>query len=299
MRSFKDIKERYHFTEDDKIKLQSLGLVMANHADEVLESLNSWMIADKEASKLIVEESKRDHIFRMQKEWFLGLFSGNYDSRYFEKLIKIGTVHLKANVEAHLIHRAINLIRNSCMNIILNKLEIDSDQKSKMIISFQKILDISHDVITSAYIEEEIRTYSPIFKIRNTLLEITEKFSQLMNLVLIFSLVGLSVGVVLVFVHDILTLFRGELYSGIVSSLGSILLLWVMIELMNTEISHLKGGKLHISVFVGVALVTMIRETMIATLKHESPEITYYLIAAILVIGFIYWLVTKSEDKRR
>jgi len=41
---------------------------------------------------------------------------------------------------------------------------------------------------------------------------------------------------------------------------------------MNTEISHLKGGKFHISMFVGVALVTMIRETMIATLKHEKPE---------------------------
>jgi len=32
--------------------------------------------------------------------------------------------------------------------------------------------------------------------------------------------------------------------------------------------------------FVGVALVTMIRETMIATLKHEKPESVYYLIAA-------------------
>jgi uncharacterized membrane protein (DUF373 family) len=68
---------------------------------------------------------------------------------------------------------------------------------------------------------------------------------------------------------------------------------------MNTEISHLKGGKFHISVFVGVALVTMIRETMIATLKHEKPESIYYLIAAIFVIGFVFWIVTRAEDKSR
>jgi uncharacterized membrane protein (DUF373 family) len=77
------------------------------------------------------------------------------------------------------------------------------------------------------------------------------------------------------------------------------LLLWLMIELMNTEISHLKGGKFHTSVFVGVALVTMIRETMIATLKHEKPESIYYLIAAILVIGFVFWIVTRAEEKNR
>jgi uncharacterized membrane protein (DUF373 family) len=68
---------------------------------------------------------------------------------------------------------------------------------------------------------------------------------------------------------------------------------------MSTEISQLKGGKLHISVFVGVALVTMIREMMIATLRHENPGSIYYLIAAILVIGFVYWIVTKTEDRYR
>ena len=72
-----------------------------------------------------------------------------------------------------------------------------------------------------------------------------------------------------------------------------------MIELMNTEISHLKGGKFRISIFVSVALVAVIRETMIATLKHEQSEMMVYLIASILVIGFVYWLVTKGEERLR
>jgi len=296
MRRFRDILERYHFTEDDKTKLQSLGRVIGNYADVVLESLHSWIATDKETSKLLPDPAKRDHIFKMQTEWFIGLFSGNYDYRFFAKLIKIGTVHMKANVDAHLIHRAMNLIRNSCIDIILNKIELDSEEKSKMIISFQKILDISHDVINSSYIEEEIKTYSPIFKIKNTLLEFTERFSQLMNLVLILSLVGLSIGVVVMFVSDIVELLHGELYSGIISALGSILLLWVIIGLINNEISHLKGGKFHISIFIGVALVAMIKEIMLATLKHEKPEIIYYLIAAIVAIGFVYWLVIKKEE---
>ena len=101
----------------------------------------------------------------------------------------------------------------------------------------------------------------------------------------------------MIFLHAPKFLFSGDVERGIISALGSMLLLWLMIELMNTEINHLKGGKFHISVFVGVALVTMIRETMIATLKHERPESIYYLIAAILVIGFVFWIVTRAEDK--
>lgn len=299
MRSFKEIKERYQFTEEDKRRLQEPRPLMTTSADEVMDSLSSWIVSDRDASKFFTDEARKNHVFSMQKIWFLDLFSGVYDHRYFERLIKIGSVHLKANVDAHFMNRAINIIRNTCINIILNRLEESQEEKTKKIISFEKILDINLDVITSAYIEEEIKSYSPVYKLKSTLVDFAEKFSQSMNLILILSLIGLTIGVIVLFVSDIKGLFHGELYEGIISSLGSLLILWVMIELMNTEISHLKGGKFHISIFIGVALVTMIRETMIATLKHERPEAIYYLIAAILVIGFIYWLVTKAEEKKR
>ncbi len=299
MRSFKEIKERYQFTEEDRRRLESLRPLMSACADEVMEGLSSWIMSDREASKFFTDETRKRHVFSAQKTWFIDLFSGIYDHRYFERLIRIGVVHLKANVDAHFMNRAINIIRNTCINIILNRLDEPQEEKTRKIISFEKILDINVDVITSAYIEEEMKTYSPVYKIKSTLVDFAEKFSQSMNLILIVALIGLTLGVIVLFVTDIKGLFHGELYHGIISALGSMLILWVMIELMNTEISHLKGGKFHISIFIGVALVTMIRETMIATLKHERPETIYYLLAAILVIGFIYWLVTKAEEKRR
>jgi len=72
-----------------------------------------------------------------------------------------------------------------------------------------------------------------------------------------------------------------------------------MLELINTEIAHLRGGKFKISVFVGVALVTNIREVMISTLKHDSIDFIATLIASVLVIGIIYWLVKKTEEERK
>jgi uncharacterized membrane protein (DUF373 family) len=116
-----------------------------------------------------------------------------------------------------------------------------------------------------------------------------------MNFILILALIALSIGVVDAMVRAGQNFLTGDMEHAIITSLGSVLILWIMIELMNTEIAHLKGGKFHISVFVGVALVAFIRETMIATLKKEPPEKIYYLIAAIFVTGIIYWLVVKTE----
>jgi uncharacterized membrane protein (DUF373 family) len=298
MRSFGEIKHDYRFTEEDEQRLGKLRPLMEEHADEVMGTLSLWIMGTRGAAKFFTEESRKSHVFGAQREWFLELFSGNYDNRYYEKLIRIGATHVRHNVDAHYMNRAVNLVKNACIGI-LQKLEEDKAEATNKIISVGKILDISLDVITTSYIEEEIRTYSPVYKVKSALINFSERFSQTTNLMLVLALIGLTVGVVWLFVQDVMHLLSGDVERGIISALGSMLLLWLMIELMNTEISHLKGGKFHISVFVGVALVTMIRETMIATLKHEKPESIYYLIAAILVIGFVYWIVTKAEDKSK
>jgi uncharacterized membrane protein (DUF373 family) len=296
MRSFKEIKHDYRFTEEDEKRLAMLRPIMEEHADEVMGTLSLWIMGTKGAAKFFTEESRKKHVFGAQREWFLELFSGKYDNRYYEKLIRIGAVHVKFNVDAHYMNRAVNIVKNACIGI-LQKLDEDKQEVTNKIISVGKILDIGLDVITTSYIEEELSANSPVYKVKSALINFSERFSQTTNLLLVLALIGLTLGVVWLFVQDVMQLLSGDVERGIISALGSMLLLWLMIELMNTEISHLKGGKFHISVFVGVALVTMIRETMIATLKHEKPESIYYLIAAILVIGFVYWIVTRAEDK--
>jgi len=296
MRSFREIKHDYRFLEEDEQRLLKLRTLMEEHADEIMGTLGLWIMGTKGASQFFTEESRKRHVFGAQRVWFLELFSGKYDNRYYEKLIRIGAVHVRYNVDAHYMNRAVNLVKNACIGI-LQKTEEDRTEITNQIISVGKILDISLDVITTSYIEEEIRTYSPVYKVKSVLINFSERFSQTTNLLLVLALIGLTIGVVWLFVEDVMHLLSGDVERGIISALGSMLLLWLMIELMNTEIAHLKGGKFHISVFVGVALVTMIRETMIATLKHEKPEAIYYLIAAILVIGFVYWIVTRAEDR--
>lgn len=297
MRSFKEIKAHYDFKEEDEKRLLSLKDFMIAKADGAMEALHSWILQTKDVARFFTDEKVKNHVFVEQKRWFLDLFSGNYDSRYYEKLIGIGQRHVKVLVDAHYMNRAVNIVRNFCISVINQSIE-NAEERIKAIISVEKILDINLDIITSSYIEEELRVYSPAYRVKNVLISFSERFSQTMNLILVLALIGLTIGVIGLFVSDVQKLFSGELESGIITALGSLLILWVVIELMDTEIAHLRGGKFQISVFIGVALVTTIRETMIATLKHERPEIIYYLVAAVLVIGLVYWLVKKTEEKK-
>jgi len=297
MRSFREIKQDYRLTEEDQKRLVALQPLMQERTDEIMSTLNLWFIGTKGTTRFFTASTLKNHVFNTQKMWFAELFSGTYDNRFYEQLIKIGFAHVRRNVDVHYLQRAANLIKNACIGII-SQMEAPVAETTSNIISVGKIIDISMDVIVSAYLEEEIRLYSPVYKVRSALITFSERFSQVTNFILVFALIGLTVGVVWLFFQDVAGIFSGGIERGIISALGSMLLLWLMIELMSTEISHLKGGKFHISVFVGVALVTMIRETMIATLRHEKAESVYYLIAAILVIGFVYWIVTKTEDLR-
>jgi uncharacterized membrane protein (DUF373 family) len=298
VRSFREIKHDYRFTAEDEERLAKLRPLMEEFADQVMGTLSLWIMGTKGAAQFFSDETRKRHVFGAQRQWFLELFSGVYDNQFYEKQIRIGSAHVRHNVDAHYMGRAVNIVKNACIDIIQRN-EEDRTELINKIISLGKVLDICLDVITTAYIEEELRTFSPVYKVKSALIAFAERFSQTTNLILILALIGLTLGVVWLFVIDVGRLIHGDLTEGIVSALGSLLLLWVLIELMNTEISHLKGGKFHISVFIGVALVTTIREMMIATLKHERPDVIYYLVAAILVTGFVYWLVTKTENKGR
>lgn len=298
MKTFKEIKLHYDFTPDDEKRLLSVRELMTQNSDNAMDVLHSWILNTRDAARFFTEETVKNHVFGSQKKWFNDLFSGVYDNRYYEKLIRIAQTHVRANVDAHFMNRAINILRNFCINLLNHSID-DADDRTEIIISIEKLLDINLDIITSAYIEEELRTYSGAYRLKSGLVLFSERFAQTMNLVLVLSLIGLTIGVVGLFVFDIQNLITGNLEHGIITALGSMLILWVMIELMNTEIAHLKGGKFYISVFVGVALVAVIRETLIMTLKHEKAEALYYLIALILILGIVYWLVTKSEDRTR
>ncbi len=130
----------------------------------------------------------------------------------------------------------------------------------------------------------------------SALIVFAERFAYGLNLILILALIGLAIGVITLFASDIFSLLTSrDLETGILTSLGTLLIIWVIIELISTEIKYLRGARFHIEVFVSVALVAIIRELLVSTLVHESLQKLAVLLAAILVLGIVYFLISRTE----
>lgn len=296
MESFEQIRDRYNFTGKDAERIRSAYSLVEQHADRIVRHLHDRVrsMGDEKINEMLEAYPKLPEIHR---EWLLTLFTGPFDNDYHWRLTRIGRVHASRKMPSHFVNVSMNIVRGYLIELLSAEIE-DRRRRTDLKASLNKLIDINLDVITSSYIEEEIETHSPAYKLKTGLVRAAERFSGAMNMVLVFALVLITIGVVGLFGYDVISLARGDMTKGVISALGSLLILWVLIELMNTEIEHLKGGTFNISVFIGVALVAFIRDLMIATLKHEKISVAYNLIVAIFVLGIVYWLVTRAEQQR-
>jgi uncharacterized membrane protein (DUF373 family) len=116
-----------------------------------------------------------------------------------------------------------------------------------------------------------------------------------MNLVVVIGLVVLSLSVIALFVKDVTHIFAGNVEHGVIVALGTMLILWVMIELMSAEIQHIKDGKFSLKIFAEVALVAFIRDALVASLNHENINKLVTLAGIVFLLSIVYWIIYRTE----
>ena len=294
MVSIEEIKKHYFFSKEDENNLKKIKEVISPYTDKFASDFYNYLTNIPETAKFFPNQEAIEKRKKTIKRWMLMLFEGKYDNHYVSELQQIGLIHVKSGIPIHWVTASMNFKREYLHNILETEIK-DKKKFQKLIKSLEKILDINLDILTSSYHEEEIKRIFLTKKMDSMLITFAERFTYGLNLVLILALIGLSIGVIVLFASDIYSIFTlGNLEKGILSSLGTLLIIWVMIELMGTEIKYLKGEKFKIEIFVSVALVAIIRELLISTLAHESSIDTLIFLAAILVLGLVYYLISRA-----
>lgn len=296
MESAGKIKEHYSFTERDEQNLVRLRPLMEKEKLHFGNELHSFIQSIPEISDLLAGDTSSSQRHRAALgRWFSNLFSGRYEQSYFIGLEKIGLTHVRIGLKGHYVNAAMNLVRTLCHEIIRKGIR-DPAERDALALSLDRILDMNLDVITSSYREAELRKVFLSYRLDEALLRFAERFSFALKIILVTSLMGISLAVVGLFVGDVVSLFHNKTAHGVLGALGSLLIIWVMVELMENEIRQLRGGRFKIQIFLGVALVALIRELLISSLEHGAGQDQLAILAGIVSLGLVYWLVSRADN---
>ncbi|GBE15591.1 MAG TPA: heme-binding sensor globin domain-containing protein [Proteobacteria bacterium] len=289
----KDFKSHYEFTAEEEQLLKELAPLMEIHKEEFAEDFYGHVMSNKETAEFFPTEAKLDRHRKMIAGWFMDLFGGKYDDAYIRNLKHVGKVHVNIKLDGHFVNTSMARVRRFLSEVIES--HAPEEKREEGLIAVGKILDINLDILTSSYRQEELKKYFLSFRVEKTLVNWIERFTHGLNLILALALGVVSAAVVVLFVHDVIGIFRKADPDSIIAALGSLLIIWLMIELLDTEISHLKGRKLQIKVFVGVIMVAFLRKVLIAGFRHEELLGFASKVGTLLVLGIVYWLVVRAE----
>lgn len=293
MFTMQDLRDHYRFTDQDAELLLSLQPLAEQNQERFSLEFYDYLYSLPETAR-ILNNSNRARLREMHGSWFMSLFTGIYDNHYMNHLSRIGHAHVKVGLSVHFVNAAMNQIRHFLLGLIDDNYS-DREHRRLLREAVEKMLDMNLDVMSTSYREEEMKKVFVSRKVESFLIKATERFTYGLNLALVLALAGVSLSVVTLFVWDILHIFRGDMEKGILSALGSLLILWMMIELMDNEIKNLKGGKFNILVFIGVIIVAMIREILISTLRKDDLTTQAFLAGTLLVLGIVYYLVSIAQ----
>ena len=294
MQSIEKYRAHYNFTSQDAENLRNIRPMMDRYSGRFSEEFFNYVNTFEDVQHFFKDKESIDRFKQKLRDWFLGLFSGDYNDKYLEEIEKIGSTAVKISLSAHYVNAAMHFVKQFCMKILQTNI---SDEKEHHYLygSVEKLLDINLDAMTAAYIEAERRAYFISQHVESYLIDFAKRFSYGLNLFLVLGLVLMGFTVLGLFFYETLHLFRGNIETSLIGTLGSLLMLWVVIELVDTEVRHLKGGKFTLKIFIGVALVAVIRKLLVIMLQTEAVEAHLSIIAAIAILGGVYWLISKIE----
>lgn len=296
MKYIKEVINNYSLTEKDIQNLMTMNKFMSEYVDQFVDEFYDYMILKMPMPETMTPDVIQMHQ-NMLKVWYKKFFEGKVDNKYLEYLTNIGNTHIKFNITQDMFNIMANWTRQWFHEKIFQNVP-DDIRRKEILFSMHKLMDINKDIISDAYYTTEIKKYSVFLSLRDFVIAVSERIEFITQMIILSFLIFLTLAAAAYFVFDIVALMKQKPDYFIIKSLSALLMIWVLSELLYTEINIIKGAKFKISTFVGVALIAFVRDLLILTLEHSgSIEKLLFIILAITVLGLVYWLVTITESK--
>ncbi len=298
MESIQTIRKHFGFTERDQKNLSKISEFILPNLDPMADEFYEYLAVNPETAKYFTTEKAIDRRKETFKQWMTEVLTSKYDHRFLLRLQNIGKVHVRIGLKSYFVNGAMSQVREMLRQQIAAQVN-DGIVEEDLLATMHKAIDINLSALTSSFQEEKTKKTFLSQKIESHLISFAERLLYGFNLLLVVGLLAMALGVVGLLVMDIYSAFSGEFYYGMVKALGSLLLLWMMIELLHTEINHLQGAEFQVKIFVELALVAFIRKVFVGSFKAETPIYFAMPLAGLLVLGIIYFLVSKVDNPKK
>jgi len=295
MESMDEIRRHYSFTTQDEENLKELAQILLPFSGNMADEFYDFLLDDPYTAAFF----KTEEAIKKRREtiisWFKELLLSPYNSLYLARLQRIGQVHVRIGLKGHYVNASMNFIRTFCIRQTVNSL-VDGNRQKELLETLNKAIDLNLDILTSSYREAELKKVFLSYKAESLMVKWSERLMHGLNLILLIGLLAMAVGVVALLVSDIYYALTSDLQHGVIKALGSLLILWMMIELLHTQVDVLRGGKFHVRIFIELALVAFIRKLFVASVEEKDPISFSLLIGATIILGIIFFLVAKSDS---
>lgn len=297
---YTSLKEHYKFSQEDNELLLQLKPRMEALSEEFIDGFYDYIWGFGATASFLKNKQIIAYHREKIKEWFVNLFCGQYDMTYFMYLYKIGEVHVRIGLPTHYVNAAFTFVRTFILKNIENNFS-EKERHTNEILAVEKIIDMNLDVLTSSYREEELSKFLSMSKFEKTILSGLKKFISYINFLLAGALALVAFFAIGLFSYDIYLLFFTDIgmEKGILTVLGSLLVLWAAIELIHEEIKHLQGQGFAIGTFIMLAMAALIRKVLIYSLSTEKSTELLIIGSVIVGLAVAYWLVgvkTKNSS---
>lgn len=296
MENMEEILRHYGFGAEDEENLKELAKLLLPYSNDLAEDFYNFLLNNPYSGSFF----KTEEAIKKRKDtivsWFKDLLTSPYNNLYLARLQRIGQVHVRIGLKGHYVNAAMNFIRTFCIQQTAINTLTDGDKKRELLETLNKAIDINLDVLTSSYREAELKKVFISYKAESLMIQWSERFMHGLNLVLMIGLLVMAVGVVTLLGSDVYYALTSDLQNGVIKALGSLLILWMMIELLHTQVDVLRGGKFHVRIFLELALVAFIRKLFVASVEAKDPVSFSLIIGATLILGIIFFLVAKRES---
>ncbi|MDU2065182.1 MAG: phosphate-starvation-inducible PsiE family protein [Sporomusaceae bacterium] len=125
-----------------------------------------------------------------------------------------------------------------------------------------------------------------------------KRFTLLLHMFFCLALVITVIIALYMFFSEISNIFGGgDLSTAAIHSLGSLLILWTLSELLNSEIRHLRGEKIKTTIFIEVAIAAIVRKLLILSSEGLTLQDGSIFLATLLVLGIVHWCLQSRSNR--